>query len=57
MRPDLDKEWVKLIWDHSILPYIQEQLFGETERLAEFELCKLCPQHAIGVDDNGDATS
>ena len=56
MRPDLDKEWVKLIWDHSILPYIQEQLFGETERLAEFELCKLCPQH-FGVDDNGDATS
>ncbi len=56
MRPDLDKEWVKLIWDHSILPYIQEQLFGETERLAEFELCKLCPKH-FGVDDNGDATS
>ena len=56
MRPDLDKEWVKLIWDHSILPYIQEQLFGETERLAEFELGKLCPQH-FGVDDNGDATS
>ena len=56
MRPDLDEEWVKLIWDHSILPYIQEQLFGETERLAEFELGKLCPQH-FGVDDNGDATS
>ena len=36
MRSDLDDEWVDLIWSHSILPYIEEQLFGEEDRLAEF---------------------
>ena len=38
MRPNLDEEWVKRIWKHSILPYVEEQLFGQTERLKEFEL-------------------
>ena len=38
MRDDLDDEWVKRIWKHSILPYVEEQLFGETERVKEFEL-------------------
>ena len=41
MRKDLDEEWVKRIWDYSILPYIEEQLFGQEERLAEFEYVKL----------------
>ena len=26
------------IWKHSILPYVEEQLFGQTERIGEFEL-------------------
>jgi 5-methylcytosine-specific restriction enzyme B len=29
MRRDLSDEWVKLIWDHSVLPYIQEHFYGE----------------------------
>ena len=29
MRDDLDDEWVKRIWKHSIMPYVEEQLFGE----------------------------
>lgn len=41
MRSDLDESWVELIWSHSILPYIEEQLFGEEDRLAEFDLARL----------------
>jgi 5-methylcytosine-specific restriction enzyme B len=38
MRLDLDEAWVELIWSHAVLPYVEEQLFGEAERLKEFEL-------------------
>ena len=38
MRKDLDDEWVRLIWEHSILPYVDEQLHGEPERRADFTL-------------------
>jgi len=38
MREDLDEDWVVLIWEHSVLPYIAEQFFGEEARLAEFDL-------------------
>jgi MoxR-like ATPase len=38
MRLDLDERWVSAIWKHSVLPYIEEQLYGQRERLAEFEL-------------------
>jgi len=41
MRDDLDETWVDLIWEHAILPYIAEQLFGEEERLDEFTLAAL----------------
>lgn len=41
MKPDLDEQWVDLIWEHSILPYIAEQYFGEEERLNEFRLDRL----------------
>jgi len=38
MRVDLDENWVRLIWNHSILPYIEEQLFAEPELLTEYRL-------------------
>jgi hypothetical protein len=38
LRDDLDEEWVNLIWEHSVLPYVEEQLFGERDRLAHFDL-------------------
>ncbi len=41
MDDKLDEEWVKLIWKHSILPYVEEQLFGQTERIDEFDLDQL----------------
>ncbi len=41
MRTDLDEAAVVRIWNHNVLPYVEEHLFGEHDRLAEFELDKL----------------
>ena len=42
MRPDLDDAAVRRIWKYSVLPYIEERLFGDPGgRLAEFDLDKL----------------
>jgi hypothetical protein len=41
LRKDLDDQWVDLIWRHSVLPYIEEQFFGEEKRLEEFSLERL----------------
>lgn len=38
MRGDLTEEWVELIWEHSILPYVEEQLVGDADSLAAFSL-------------------
>lgn len=34
----LSEEWVHLIWEHAILPYLAEQFFGTEERLDNFKL-------------------
>jgi MoxR-like ATPase len=41
MRPDLTEEWVELIWEHSVLPYIAEQYFGDDSRLEAFALSRM----------------
>lgn len=41
IKKGLDREWVHLIWEHNVLPYLEERLFGEPERLTEFELERL----------------
>ena len=38
MRPELDEERVRLVWEHSVLPYVEEYLFGAADRLADFDL-------------------
>ncbi|MDE0169249.1 MAG: AAA family ATPase [bacterium] len=54
MDEDLDEEWVELIWEHSVLPYIAEQFFGEEDRLPDFHLDKL-RREATPTADGGDA--
>ena len=70
MRKDgLDEEMVGLIWEHNVLPYIEEQLYGERDRLDDFKLDRLRPEAQgeiepeAGADgeleaalDNGDAS-
>lgn len=46
LRKDLDEERVELIWEHSVLPYLAEQLFGEEGRLEELQLSRLRPNQA-----------
>ena len=47
---NLDEEWVGLIWEHSVLPYIAEQFFGEDDRLKDFALDELRPR-ATSTDE------
>ncbi len=37
----LDEATARLVWEHNVLPYIEEQLYGEPDRLAEFGLDRL----------------
>ena len=41
MKKDLDDEMVEMIWEHNVLPYVEEQLFGERDQLDEFKLDRL----------------
>ncbi len=54
-KPRLDDAAVGRIWEHSILPYIEEHLFGEHERLDEFALDSLRKAGAPGdANEDGD---
>lgn len=41
MREDLTEPHLERIWKHAVIPYLQERLIGEPERLKEFELSAL----------------
>ena len=43
-KEGLDKDAVGRIWKHSVMPYIEEHLFGEPDRLKEFKLDALLGQ-------------
>ena len=49
MKPNLDGAAVERIWKHSVLPYIEERLFGEDDRIREFDLSTL--RQEIGRGD------
>ena len=53
MRPGLDDDAVERIWNHSVLPYIEERLFGRDEVSKEFDLDKL-KRDARTSDDTAD---
>ena len=56
MKKGLSEEKVRLIWEHNVLPYVEEHLYGETDRLAEFRLGKLRREAgADDADDNADS--
>jgi hypothetical protein len=41
LRIGLTEEWVALIWQHQIVPYVAERLYGEEERIPDFALMHL----------------
>lgn len=54
MQEDLDEVAVRRIWKHSVLPYIEERLFGFDSSLDAFDLDKLMGQvvQALAQDGN-----
>lgn len=57
MKQNLSDNLVEMTWEHSVLPYIEEQLYGERDRLEEFRLPAL--RNALGArgDSDSHATS
>ena len=54
MKERLDRKIVERIWEHSVLPYIEERLFGDDNRIEQFKLRTLCNNvapHVIWDDD------
>lgn len=43
LRDDLTLEWVGIIWEHAVIPYLAEQMMDEADRLEEFDLDVLRP--------------
>ena len=37
----LTEDWIEMIWQHSVLPFVEEHFFGEPDRLKEFDLKRL----------------
>ena len=51
MRDDLDEATVGRVWRHSVLPYVEERLVGERERLHEFDLDTLRRESQLDVEN------
>ena len=57
----LDSQRVRRIWEHNVLPYIEERLFGQADRLKEFDLDRLRGEvenknAAQGAPESGEPT-
>jgi 5-methylcytosine-specific restriction enzyme B len=50
LRKDLTADWVEAIWEHAVLPYLEEQYFGEEDQLDRFRLTALRDD----IDDDSD---
>ena len=55
MKKDpLDEARVRFIWEQAVLPYIEEQCFGDEGRLAEFAYDRLITEVNAAPSNNGD---
>ena len=54
MKPDLDEAAARRIWEYGVLPYIEERLFGERDRLADFAFDRLRGSTAAPAEDGAD---
>jgi 5-methylcytosine-specific restriction enzyme B len=52
LRDDLSQEVLARIWENDIMPFLEDQLFGKEEDLAEFRLERL--RRTGGADDSDD---
>ena len=49
IKDSLDKESVRRIWKHSVLPYIEERLFGDDNQIKAFDLKELCKELNLDI--------
>ncbi len=54
MKDGLNEEAVRRIWKHSVLPYIEERRFGESESLGEFDLDRLRRRTMAAAQEEGE---
>ena len=47
----LDDDKAGMIWEHNVLPYIEERLYGERDPRAEFDLGRLRRESATRQDE------
>ncbi len=52
MTDKLDDEWLEMIWKYSVIPYLEEHFFDESERVGDFDLERLLAK----VQDDGSGT-
>lgn len=52
MKEGLDGRMVVRIWKHSVMPYVEEHLVGEPDRLKDFELDSLRDKSGENKDDS-----
>ena len=55
--PPLDEPRVRFIWEQAVLPYIEEQFFGDEARLKEFDYSRLLSEinsSAVAIDAHDD---
>jgi len=57
LRKDLTEEWVHRIWRHSIIPYLEEQFFGQEERVEEFTLEQLLMEEPMPLREEPGETA
>lgn len=51
LRPEMDEDWIELVWEHSVLPYLGEQLVGDEGRISDFGLRRLRQEAGITVTE------
>ncbi len=50
MKPGLDKEAVRRIWEYNIEPFIEDQFFGDLQQIENYRFDNVYRSHVSGVD-------
>ncbi len=54
MREDLNENLLRRVWDYDVMPFLEDQLFGQEEELKKFKLNKL--KESDNADDRAEGT-
>jgi hypothetical protein len=54
MKKDLDEAVLRRVWDYDVMPFLEDQLFGQEEKLGRFRLERL--RGSEDADHNAEGT-